>query len=78
MLDREVYSTEEFKKQSKYYVFCKINADEQTDVKKAFGVTGLPTIKYLKGDAVIDEQVGYSPKDQFIAKMNEVRARAGM
>lgn len=77
MLDRDVYSTEEFKKQSKYFVFCKINADNQPDVKNAFGVTGLPTIKYLKGDDVIDEQVGYTPLAQFIAKMNSARAKAG-
>lgn len=78
MLDREVYSTEEFKKQSKYFVFCKINADEQPALKNAYGVSGLPTIKYLKGEDVIDEQVGYSPLPKFIEKMNAVRAKAGL
>ncbi len=77
MLDRDVYSTEEFKKQSKYFVFCKINADNQPDVKKAFGVSGLPTIKFLKGDTVVHEQVGYSPVGPFIETMNKARANAG-
>ena len=78
MLDREVYSTEEFKKQSKYFVFCKINADKQPSVKQAFGVTGLPTIKFLKGDEVIHEQVGYSPLAKFMETMNTARAKGGM
>jgi hypothetical protein len=74
MLERDVYSTQAFKDQAKYFVFCKINGDEQPAVKDAWGVTGYPTIKFLTKDLQqVHEAVGYRPTAQFIAEMDKAR-----
>lgn len=74
MLKRSVYSTQEFKKQSKYYVFVKINADHQQSVLKSWGVSALPTIKFLKKDlSEVGGFVGFKPTAEFVAEMNKAR-----
>jgi thioredoxin-like negative regulator of GroEL len=74
MLERSVYSTSLFKKQSKDFVFCKINADTQPSVLQQWGVSALPTIKFLTKDLKeVHGFVGYKPTHEFIAEMNKAR-----
>jgi thioredoxin-like negative regulator of GroEL len=76
-LIREVYPQESFKQMSKYFVFVKINVDEQPGVAQRFGARALPTIKFLKSDgSAIHEFVGFRPLGSFLEEMN--KARAGM
>lgn len=74
MLDRDVYSTAEFKKMSQYFVFCKINADYQPAVKNKYGVSGLPTIVILTADATeVTRFVGYRPLAEFLKALEGAR-----
>ena len=71
-----VYTTEEFKKQSKYYVFVKINGEkgEGPGLMSKYGISGFPTIKIF--DADLNEKggfVGYMPTAQVIQKMDQAR-----
>jgi thioredoxin-like negative regulator of GroEL len=75
MLERSVYSASAFKAQSKYFVFCKINVDEQKAVAQQWQVTALPTIKFLnpKDLSEIHGFIGGMPLHPFIAEMNKAR-----
>lgn len=75
MLDRDVFSADSFRRMSKYFVFCKIDADRQPEVSQRFSVTGLPTIVFLNSEgAEISRFSGYRPLQQFIAAMNAARS----
>jgi thioredoxin-like negative regulator of GroEL len=65
---------------SKYFVFVKINGDEQPSVKQAFGVSAYPTIKFLKkdGTTVVHEVVGYEPLNEFLADMQKAMQLGGI
>lgn len=79
MLKRDVFSTEEFKQQSKYFVFVHIDGDQQPDLTKHFGVSGYPTIKFMKPDeTIVHEAVGYRPLAAFLAEMDKARAKGGL
>jgi thioredoxin-like negative regulator of GroEL len=74
MLAREVYPTEKFKAQSKYFVFCKINADRQPAVFQQFGVSAMPTLLFLNNEgAELHKFLGFKPVDAFIGEMNKAR-----
>lgn len=69
-----VYPSAKFKAQSKYFVFCKINSDNNPDLAKQYQVTGLPSLKTLKADgSVTHSWAGFSQVDQFVAEMDKGR-----
>jgi thioredoxin-related protein len=73
-LDAKVYPEEDFKKMSKYFVFCKVDAEKGKGVAWAqkYGVSGYPTIKFLRSDGtVVHEIVGYMPLGPFLAEMQK-------
>jgi thioredoxin-like negative regulator of GroEL len=75
-LIREIYPLEGFKAMSKYFVFVKINTDQQPSVASAYNISALPTIKFMKSDGtVIHEFLGYRPLDAFIGEMNKARGQ---
>lgn len=67
MLAAEVFPTPEFKKLSKYFVFVKIDVDEQPAVSKHYGITAMPTQMVVNADgSVVGKKVGYGgPADFF-------------
>lgn len=78
-LAREVYPQAEFKKMSRFFVFVKINTDHQPNVAKAFGVTGLPSLKVMTATGkVVHQFVGYRPLGPFLQEMQKGRAAAGL
>ncbi|GIV03286.1 MAG: hypothetical protein D6724_07155 [Armatimonadetes bacterium] len=75
---REVFPTQEFKEQSKYFVFVHLDGDHQKDVVSQFGVQGYPTMIILNKDGKeIHRIVGYRPIDALLAEMNKARSMAG-
>lgn len=74
MMDRDVFATEDFKKMGKYFVFCKIDVDLQPSVAQHYGVTAMPTFKFVKADgSVVSEAVGYRPVAEFLPLMEKAR-----
>jgi hypothetical protein len=76
MLDQSVYPTEEFKKQSKYYVFVKINGEkgEGPSLMKQYSISGFPTIKIFNADLQeVGGFVGYKPVGGVISSMDQAR-----
>lgn len=71
-LEAEVYGLPEFKKYSKYFVFCKIDSDQQPDVAKRYDVTALPTVSFLKDDGTrYHSFVGYGGPAQVFAELDK-------
>jgi thiol-disulfide isomerase/thioredoxin len=63
---------------SKYFVFVKINGDVQTSLKSKFGISGYPTIKFMKPDeSIFDEIGGYEPLPAFLDDMRKAAKKAG-
>lgn len=55
-----VFPTDEFIAQSKHFVFCHIDVDEQKSVAQAFGTGGIPDLRFLKADGTeVHKVVGY-------------------
>lgn len=61
--------------QQEYYedfIFAKINTDENPFLAQQFGITGIPTTLFLKGDQVLKKQPGainYSSLKQILEKL---------
>ncbi|MGN1410269.1 MAG: thioredoxin [Eubacteriales bacterium] len=52
-------------------VFCKVNVDEESELAQKFGVMSIPTLVYLEGGETKRVSVGYKPKDDVIAFLDE-------
>jgi outer membrane lipoprotein-sorting protein len=71
MLDRDVFQKEDWKKMSKYIVFCKIDVDQQPSVSQSYNVTAMPTQMVLNADgSVVSTKVGYANPADFYKFLN--------
>jgi len=78
-LQREVFSTPEFKALSKYFVWCSIDVDVQQDVAKQYNVTAMPDIRFLTATGQqVHSVLGYEPKDKFLGEMDQARSKGGL
>jgi hypothetical protein len=78
MLEQDVYSTDAFKQASKKWVLCKINGEkgEGPGLMKQYGISGFPTIKYLKADGTeFGGFVGYMPTDRVVSSMDSASGK---
>lgn len=72
MLHDQVLVTDDFKKLSKYFVFCEIDVDAQKTVAANYQVEAMPTQMILDaGGTPIDRLVGYGGPDMFYAFVNK-------
>ena len=51
--------------------FCKINVDDEPELARAFNVTSIPMIAFVKNNTFVDLSVGYVPKSSLQAKIEE-------
>ncbi len=51
--------------------FCKINVDEEPELARAFNVTSIPMIAFVKDNTFADLSVGYVPKATLAKKIEE-------
>lgn len=51
----------------------KINVDESPGVPGKFGVTGIPTIIFLKDGKEVDRLVGFQSKDVLVQKIESLK-----
>lgn len=50
----------------------KLNVDENPATPGTFGVTGIPTIVFLKDGEVVGRLVGFQSKENLVAKISEL------
>ena len=51
--------------------FCKINVDSEPALARAFNVTSIPMIAFVKDNTFLDVSVGYVPKATLQEKIEE-------
>ena len=51
--------------------FCKINVDNEPALARAFNVTSIPMIAFVKDNTFLDVSVGYVPKATIQEKIEE-------
>jgi len=52
------------------------DVDVQTDVRDKYGITAMPTVKFIKGDgSLVHEFVGYGGPDQVFGEIEKARGK---
>lgn len=76
MMDAEVFQSARFKKESKDFVLVKVDVDEQKAIAQKYGITAMPTVKFIRGDgSVVHEFVGYGGPEAVYGEMNTARSK---
>ncbi len=44
----------------------KVNVDEEMPLATKFGITGIPTLLVFKNGEVVNQQIGYAPKEELV------------
>lgn len=77
-LDEDTLSNPRVHAQMKEFTLLKVNTDEQVDLARRFGVTGLPTTVILNAEGeVVLSQSGYLPPESYLELLAEAHRRAG-
>lgn len=77
-LRTEVFSTEDFKKFSKYFVFCRMSVAEQPALPTIYRVQGIPAAVFMKPTTETILTInGYQDKSSYLAAMDAARKAAG-
>ncbi|CAN5374617.1 hypothetical protein BH11ARM2_BH11ARM2_20180 [soil metagenome] len=75
MLDKDVFTTPEFKATSKKLVFLRIDVDAQKNIGAAYKIEAMPTQMVLSKDgAIVGTTVGYGGKKVFFDWLNPLIA----
>ena len=53
--------------------FCKINVDTEPELARAFNVSSIPMLAFVKDNTFADLSVGYVPKDVIAKKIEDNR-----
>ncbi len=53
------------------YTFAELNVDESRDLAISYNVTSVPTFLFIKNNEVVGRQVGYLPKEDLKARIEE-------
>ena len=51
--------------------FCKINVDDEPELARAFKVTNIPMVAFVKDNTFLDFSVGYVPKEKLKGLIEE-------
>lgn len=75
MMEAEVFSTSSFKEATKNMVLLKVDVDRQQGLAQKYGVTAMPTVKFINANGqIVHEFVGYGG---FNHVMGEVQTASG-
>ncbi|HDZ22141.1 hypothetical protein LCGC14_0302150 [marine sediment metagenome] len=76
-LETDTLSDPRVQERMKGFTLLKINTDEQPDLARRFGVTGLPTTLVLNAEGeVVFSQPGYMPPERYLALLARADSRA--
>ena len=53
--------------------FCKINVDEEEELARAFGVSSIPMLAFVKDNVFTDVSVGYVPKANIVKLIEQYK-----
>ncbi len=56
---------------SEKYIFAELNVDESRELALQYNVTSVPTLIFIKNSNIVGREVGYLPKDELKAKIEE-------
>ncbi|ANZ58324.1 thioredoxin [Fructilactobacillus lindneri] len=65
---------EELSEEDKDIKFCKLNVDDNQATASKFGIMSIPTLLVKKDGKVVDQIVGYHPKEQLQKLLAEYAA----
>lgn len=51
---------------------AKVNVDDNQSLAMRYGIKGIPTLLFFAGGAVVDQEVGHTPKDVIEGKINKI------
>ncbi len=75
-MDAEAFHTAKFKELTKDFILCKVDVDAQKEIASKYGITAMPTVKFMHGDgAVFHEYVGYASPDQVYGEINTAKSK---
>lgn len=78
MMEAQVFNTDEFKKLTANMVLVKVDVDVQTQIASRYGVTSMPTVKFINGKGeVVHEFVGYGGFDHVIGEVKTAQGKYG-
>lgn len=79
MLAQEVFSTDQFRQQSRYFVFCHIDVDQNPALSAQYHADAIPKIVFMKSDGTtVHETIGYGGPDQFYSELNAAKSAGGI
>jgi len=58
---------EEISEERDDLVIAKINVDEEREIATEFGIVSIPTLVVMKNGSIINQAVGYMPKEKILA-----------
>ena len=64
---------EELEKDFPDVTFGKINVDEEVQAALENNVSSIPTLLFIKDGEIVKKSVGFAPKDELAAMINEVK-----
>lgn len=62
---------EEAQKEKPNVFFGKINVDDEQELAYKFGISSIPTIIFMKNGKAVNKAVGYMPKEELLALIEE-------
>ena len=51
--------------------FYKLNVDEANEIPKKYGIMSIPTILIFKNGKLVEQLIGFKPKDELIKIINQ-------
>lgn len=77
-MDAQVFQSDAFKKATKDMVLLKVDVDQSPAIAKNYGITAMPTVKFLNGQGkVVHEFVGFGGFDQVMGEIETAKQKAG-
>jgi len=75
MLDKESFTTDAFKKESKDFILLKIDIDQNPGLAQRYGVEAIPNVQFIDGNGkVVHKWLGYIPLDQVLQHMRTAKS----
>lgn len=56
------------------YIIGKVNVDDNPQVAAKYGIVSIPTMLFIKGGKVLEQQTGLLPKAALVAKIEKIFA----